>query len=315
MTKLVTNAKFNPDNVILSDAKTGKIPTQTGELILKKVVDDSLVTKLGRYEEMDALEKTFGYFAEGPGAYWVNEGEKIQTSKAKWLTVKMQAHKIGVIIPVSKEFLKFTVADFFERYKPDIAEAFQAKFDQSVLFGADDSPFPKGISVFERAESSGNIITKSDNTYMDINDLMALVEDGDHEAQALATTRGFNKFLRGSLDGNGLPIFNGPRDGATAETLGMPIVYGNKKSWDKEKSLAITGDFDNLIYGIPQGMEYSVSEDATLSTIVGEDGAPINLFERDMMALKATMYAAFLTVQDDAFAALKPAGKPAGAEA
>ena len=99
MTKLVTNAKFDPENVILSDAKTGEIPTQTGELILKKVVDDSLVTKLGKYEEMDTLEKTFGYFAEGPGAYWVNEGEKIKTSKAKWLTVKMQAHKIGVIIP------------------------------------------------------------------------------------------------------------------------------------------------------------------------------------------------------------------------
>ena len=62
-------------------------------------------------------------------------------------------------------------------------------------------------------------------------------------------------------------------------------------------------------------MEYSISEDATLSTIVGEDGQPINLFERDMIALKATMYAAFLTVQDDAFAALKPAGEPAGAEA
>lgn len=314
MAKLVTNAKFDPDNVLLSDALTGDIPEEKGELILKKVVDDSLVTKLGKYEQMNSLRKTFGYFAEGPGAYWVNEGEKIQTSKPKWLTMTMEAHKLGVIIPVSKEFLNYTLPDFFEEKKKDIAEAFQAKFDQCVLFGADDSPFPKGISVFERAETSGNIITKSDNTYMDINDLMALVEDGDHEAQALATTRGFNKFLRGSLDGNGLPIFNGPRDGATAETLGMPIAYGNKLSWDKEKALAITGDFDNLIYGIPQGMEYAISQDATLTTIVGEDGAPINLYERDMLALRATMYVAFLTVQDDAFAALKPAGEPVGSE-
>ena len=34
-----------------------------------------------KYEEMDEKEKEFEYFAKGPGAYWVGEGEKIQTSK------------------------------------------------------------------------------------------------------------------------------------------------------------------------------------------------------------------------------------------
>lgn len=312
MPKLQTKATFNPDNALLSDAKTGNVPEEQGELVIKQVVDGSLVTKLAKYEPMTKLRKKFTYLAEGPGAYWVSEGEKIQTSKAKWLQVEMEAHKLAVILPVSNEFLSYTVSDFFSIMKPKIAEAFQAKFDKSVLFGGDDSPFPKGTSVFERATTEGNIITQTDSPYKDINDLMALIEDADLEPQAIATTRSYNKDLRGAVDTRNLPIFNGPREGVTGEVLGLPVAYGNRKAWDKKKAVALTGDFDNLFYGIPQGIEYKILEEATLTTVVGEDGKPINLAERDMVGLRATMYVAFLTVKADAFAALKP---KAGAEA
>lgn len=306
MAKLQTNAKFNPDTVLLSDMKTGDVPAEQAEIILKKVVDQSLVTKLAKYEPMNALRKKFNYLAEGPGAYWVNEGEVIQTSKSKWLQIEMEAHKLGVIIPVSKESLKYSVTDFFNLHKKEIQDAFQIKFDKSVLFGGADSPFPKGTSVFERATTEGNIVEQTTSPYQDINNLMALIEDADLEPQAVATTRRYNKDLRGAVDTRGLPIFNGPRDGVTPDVLGLPIAYGNGKSWDKKKAVAIVGDFDNLRYGIPQGIEYSISEDATLTSIVGENDKPINLFERDLIALKATMYVAFLTVKADAFAALKP---------
>lgn len=312
MPKLQTKATFNPETVLLSDAMTGEIPEEQGQLVIKQVVDDSLVTKLAKYEPMTKLRKEFTYLAEGPGAYWVNEGEVIQTSKAKWLNVTMEAHKLAVILPVSNEFLKYTVSDFFAQMKPKIAEAFQAKFDKSVLFGGVDSPFPKGISVFERAETEGNIITQTDSPYKDINDLMALIEDADLEPQAIATTRSYNKDLRGALDGRNLPIFNDARQGVTADVLGLPIAYGNRKAWDKDKAVALTGDFDNLFYGIPQGIEYKILEEATLTSIVGENNKPINLAERDMVGLRATMYVAFLTVKADAFAALKP---KAGAKA
>ena len=76
---------------------------------------------------MTKPKKTFTYLAEGPGAYWVSEGEKIQTSKAEWLTATMEAKKLGVILPVSKEFLTYTVSDFFAQMREAIAEAFYAQ--------------------------------------------------------------------------------------------------------------------------------------------------------------------------------------------
>ena len=54
-------------------------------------------------------------------------------------------------------------------------------------------------------------------------------------------------------------------------------------------------------------MEYKISEDATLTTAKGEDGAEINLFERDMVALRVTQQVGFMTLTDDAFAAITPA--------
>src|SRR5690554_164031 len=148
---------FNPANVLLQDAKTGKIPSEQGELVLKEFLTQSAVTQLAKPEVMTKPVKEFTYLAEGPGAYWVGEAERIQTSKATWLTARMEAKKLGVILPVSKEFLKYTVKDFFAQMGPAIAEAFYTKFDQAALFG-NDSPYAAGVSVWENVEASGNEI-------------------------------------------------------------------------------------------------------------------------------------------------------------
>ena len=96
---------FNPDNVTMYEHKDGTIPEKYNQLILKDIMNGSKVMQLAKYEEMDSKEKKFEYFAKGPGAYWVGEGEKIQTSKPQWMQATMVAKKLGVIVPCSREFL------------------------------------------------------------------------------------------------------------------------------------------------------------------------------------------------------------------
>ena len=303
---------FNPDNALMMDARTGEIPTEQGTLILKDFMTNSVTAQLAQYEEMNAPRKEFTYLAEGPGAYWVGEGEKIETSKATWMTAEMEAKKLGVILPVTKEFLNYTVRDFFNQMRPAIAEAFYTKFDQAVLFG-NDSPYATGVSVWENIQASGNTIElgSGENLYIDLNDLLALVEDGDNDPNGFTTTRRFRKDLRGAVDSQNMPIFNETTQGAPANLLGLPVGYVDGKAWDYDKAHLLTGDWQYARYGILQGIEYSVSEDATLTTIVDENGDPINLFERDMFALRATMHIGFMTLKEDAFAALVPPA-PAG---
>ncbi|WP_438421639.1 phage major capsid protein [Bacillus siamensis] len=299
---------FNPNNALMQDSVNGKVPTEQGTLVLKEFMTQSAVTKLAKYEEMNKPEKEFTYLASGPGAYWVGEGERIQTSKAQWLTTKMISKKLGVIIPVSKEFLRYTIADFFTQMRPAIAEAFAIKFDQAALFGV-DSPFGKGVSVFEKIKESGNTIALNSlgNLYDELNGVTALVEEADKDVNGFTTTRRFRQKLRGTKDGNGLPIFNDATGGATPQALGLPIGYVDSKSWDYEKAALLAADWNYTRYGIPQGMEYKISEDATLTTIVDADGNPINLYERDMVALRVTQQVGFMTLTDDAFAAITPA--------
>lgn len=298
---------LTPANVLLQDAKTGSIPMEQGTLVLKEFMANSAVAQLAKYEEMNKPKKKFTYLAEGPGAYWVSETERIQTSKATWLQAEMEAKKLGVIIPVSKEFLNYTVADFFNEIRSAIAEAFYKKFDHAALFGT-ESPYAAGTSVLERITASGNSVEQGStaNLYTDLNGVLALLEDGDHDFNGLVTTKSFRKDLRGTLDNNNLPIFNDTNGGAPSQVLGQPIGYAAKASFDTKKAIALAGDWDMARYGILQNIEYAISEEATLTTIQDELGNPINLFERDMFALRATLHIGFLTLKEDAFAALTP---------
>ncbi|MFJ9462145.1 phage major capsid protein [Viridibacillus arvi] len=297
---------FNPANVLLQDAKTGSIPTEQGTLVMKEFMANSVVAQLAQYEPMTKPKKQFTYLAGGPGAYWVGEAERIQTSKAEWLTATMETKKLGVIIPASKEFLRYSVSDFFNQMKPAIAEAFYTKFDQAALFGV-ASPYASGTSIFERITAAGNTIARgsTDNLYTDLNGLLALVEDGDHDPNGYTTTRKFRQHLRGAVDAQKQPIFNETTAGAPAQVLGLPVGYVDGKAWDGTKADLLTGDWKYARYGILQGIEYAISEDATLTTVTA-DGAPVNLFERDMFALRATMEIGFMTLKEDAFAALTP---------
>ncbi|MBW3114193.1 phage major capsid protein [Bacillus sp. MCCB 382] len=298
---------FNPDNVLLQDAVTGEVPSEQGSLMLKDFMTQAAITQLAKYEPMSKPVKKFTYLADGPGAYWVGEGERIQTSKATWLEAEMKTKKLGVIIPVSKEFLRYTVSDFFAQMRPAIAEAFAIKFDQAALYGT-GSPFGSGVSVFEKIQASGNTVELNSlgNLYDELNSVMALVEDGDKDVDGFTTVRKFRKNLRGAKDVNGNLLFNDANGGAASQLLGLPVGYVNSKSFDSSKAELLAGDWDYARYGILQNIEYKISEDATISTIQDELGNDINLFERDMFALRATMHVGFMTLADDAFAALTP---------
>jgi HK97 family phage major capsid protein len=298
---------YTPANVMLQDAVNGTIPSDTGTLVVNDVMQSSAIMQLAQYEEMTKPVKKFSYLADGPGAYWVDETERIQTSKATWLEAEMTAKKLGVILPVSKEFLKYTVGDFFNQMRPLIAEAFYTKFDQAALFG-NNSPYAAGVSIWEGITASGNTVARgtSPTLYQDLNALIALVEDGDNDPNGFTTTKRFRQHLRGAVDSNNKPIFNTENQGAANQVLGLPVGYTDGRSWDAVKAELITGDWSKARYGILQGIEYAISTDATLTTITASDGAPVNLFERDMFALRATMHIGFMTLKDDAFAALTP---------
>lgn len=291
---------FNPDNVMVHERKDGSIPDAQNGLILQEVIENSKIMQLGVYEEMTEKEKNFEYFAEGPGAYWVGETEKIQTSKPTLLQATMRAHKLGVIIPVSREYLHYSVSNFFEVMRPKIAEAFYLKFDEAGILNV-NNPFAQ--SVDEAATEAGNVVSGPIN-FENILNLQDALYAADEEANAIVSKVQNNTALRGSVDANNVSLFdrqNGTLDGITTVNL---------KSAEMERGTLYAGNFDHLRYGIPYNITYQISEEAQLSTITNEDGSPVNLFEQEMVALRATMDVAMMITKDGAFAKLTAGDAP-----
>ncbi|CAC5511003.1 TPA: phage major capsid protein [Staphylococcus aureus] len=297
----VKSQVFNPDNVMMHEKKDGTLMNEFTTPILQEVMENSKIMQLGKYEPMEGTEKKFTFWADKPGAYWVGEGQKIETSKATWVNATMRAFKLGVILPVTKEFLNYTYSQFFEEMKPMIAEAFYKKFDEAGILNQGNNPF--GKSIAQSIEKTNKVI-KGDFTQDNIIDLEALLEDDELEANAFISKTQNRSLLRKIVD----PETKERIYDRNSDTLdGLPVV--NLKSSNLKRGELITGDFDKLIYGIPQLIEYKIDETAQLSTVKNEDGTPVNLFEQDMVALRATMHVALHIADDKAFAKLVPADK------
>ena len=255
---------------------------------------------------LQSKEKEFEYFAKGPGAYWVGEGEKIQTSKPQWMKVKMVAKKLGVIVPCSREFLHYKMSDFFEKMKPRIAEAFYQKFDEAAILNL-DNPFPQ--SVEESVTTASNVVAGG-ITYDNILALEDLLNDEDYDVNAFISTRKNRSTLRNVHRIENGVIVESLYDRGANTIDGQPVA--DLKSLEKGNLYA--GDFDYMYYGIPFGMSYKIDESAQLSTIVNEDDTPVNLFEQELAALRVTMDVAFMIVKDEAFAKIEKLGGIIGSD-
>lgn len=295
---------WDPDNVTVYENKDGTIPKKYNELILKEVMEGSKVMQLAKYEEMDEKEKEFQYFAKGPGAYWVGEGEKIQTSKAQWLTCKMVAKKLGVIIPCSREFLHYKMSDFFEEMRPRIAEAMYQKFDNAALLNL-ENPFPQSLE--ESATSAGHTVSGG-ITYDNILAMEDALSEEDYDINAFVSTKKNRSMLRNVHKIENGVVVESLYDRSNDTLDGYPVV--NLKALEKGNLYA--GDFDYMYYGIPYAMSYKVDESAQLSTIENADGTPVNLFEQELVALRVTMDVAFMIVKDEAFVKLEAGASELG---
>lgn len=286
---------FNPDNVMMHEQLNGTVLNDFNAPIVDEILENSKVFQLGQVQDMNGKsEKNFTFWADKPGAYWVGEGRKIQTTKPTTVSAQLKSNKVGVIILASREYLNYTYKEFFEVMKPQIAEAVYKKIDDAVILGV-DNPFEKSIDSVVEAE--GNVVVGEING----ENVFALVDtlyDNDVEPNAFISKAQNKSLLRGAVDVQDNALY----DRASNTIDGIQAV--DLKSSSMEKGTLYAGDFDKLFFGVPYPMTYEISTQATLSTITNEDGSDVNLYEQELVALRVTMDVATLIADDNAFAKL-----------
>lgn len=289
----------------MKDELEGFVPKEQATEIIKKVARGSSVMRLSKLENMTSETKKFPVMTSGAGAYWVGEGERISTSGVTWIFPEVKAKKLAVIIPVTKEKLEDTTIDVFTELQDSIAEAFYQAFDKAAIFGQ-NSPF--ATSILGGIDSVGAEVVDNSSVNLDLSasDVMAKVEDAGYEVDGWAASIGLKNRLRKLRDSSGAPIYIDGND--QTELYNQPIEFVRNGAWDKEKALAIAGEWKYSIVGVRDGISYEILKEATLQGTLDADGKPLSLAEQDMVAIKATMRIGYLCVKPEAFAALIPSG-------
>ena len=286
---------FNPDKVLLSQKKDGTFIDAHEVEILKGLRDTSAVIELGKYVEMDGQAKNFSFITGSGGAYWVGEGEKIKSEKGELVEATLVSKKLAKNIVVSREYLNFTWSDFFEEYKDSIIESFQQTIDEAVIKGI-NNPFAQSI---ESAVTKNGKVVEGDINFTNVLSAFDHVYDAKTKPNAVVSTLPNRSALRNAVDATGNAVFN-----AIDETLDGVRVEDVDSV---EKGELYVGNFDYVYYGIPRGIEFHILTEGQITDIKGSDGQPINLGERQLIALQPTLHFGALIVKDDAFAKVTPA--------
>lgn len=291
------------DSGFLRDNLAGFVPQEVSFDIIQNVVQTSAVLRLSNVAVMNSESKKFSVLKNSLGAYWVEESSRLSTATPEWEFPEITAKKLGVIVPVTREKNEDAVINVFREVQPQIVAAFNKAIDEACLFGI-GSPFASSIFSVATANSMAVEFGTNAKLDLDISDVMALVEAKGYDVDGFVSNIAFKNSLRKLRDGNGNQLYV---QGVDQETLySLPIEFCRNGSWNATKALCIAGNWDYSVVGIRSDISYEVLREATLTTVTMSDGAPLNLAERDMIALKATMRIGFVPVKGDAFALLTP---------
>lgn len=305
--------KFNPDTVLLSETLGKEITSEyITDLFTDELVKTSKVIQLGQKVEMDGKMVRKGVeLGQLTDAYFVGEGQKIGTAKVQAKSYVLEARKLAVILPVTEEVLNYTWTDYFESIKDKIVDLFNKKIDGAAFLGLYDNPF--GANVLASAKAASNVVSGD----ITLDNIYAVEDTPEKEPNAFVGHRTINRTLRSIRDNvnGGQHIFEKPANpNATGELDGLP--YAQLQLQDGQTYPAgtlLTGNFNGLVYGIPNGtnLRLKIADQATLSKVQNNgtlDSGDVHLFEQDMQALRAIFEIAVAIPNNEAFAAIQPAG-------
>ena len=303
---------FNPDTVLLSESLGKEITSEyITDLFTDALVQSSKVIQLGQKVEMEGKMVRKGVeLGELTDAYFVGEGQKIGTAKVKANSYVLEARKIAVILPVTEEVLNYTWTDYFETIKDKIVDLFNKKIDGAAFLGLHENPF--GNNVLAAAKAASNVV-KGD---ISLENIYAVEDTSEKEPNAFVGHRTINRTLRGIRDdvNGGQHVFTKPANpNATGELDGLPYAQLQLQSGQTYPAgTLLTGNFNGLVYGIPNGtnLRLKIADQATLSKVqnTGTTTGDVHLFEQDMQALRAIFEIAVAIPNNEAFAAIEPAG-------
>jgi len=222
-------------------------------------------------------------------AAWVAESAEKPVSHATLSNKSMTPYKLAVIETFSMEFRRDLPTLYGELVRR-LPNALAKKFDETVLGGTAPG---SGFDVLTAAPA---LTVDGTGTYADLVAVYSAIAAAGGDLTAWLASPAFRATLLASVDGFGRPLFtNSPNtDNTVGQLLGAP-VYGTRRALKASTTLgddvAVAGDFaGSAIFGTVEGVQVDVSDQAT----VNDGGTQVNLWQRNMFAVRAEIEIGFV---------------------
>ena len=268
-----------------------ELPTEVSSQIIQKAQENSAVMSLATKIALPGWGLTIPVITSDPEAEWVTE-TGVKPVKNPGLDKKvMQAYKLAVIVPFSNEFRR-DANNLYNALVRRLPLALANKFDGTVFHGAaPGSNFDTFAAVTAQDLST--------NAYQGLVDADMDIADHDGILNGFVIAPKGRGILLSATDDNKRPLFiNSVAEGAIPMILGQR-TYNSKAAYKAAAGqspavVGYAGDWSQAMYGIVDGVNVSISEEATLTTTNGQgQTVNINLWQQNMFAVRAEIEVGF----------------------
>lgn len=270
------------------------LPAEVSAEIITKVQEESAIMRLAKPINLPGRGLTIPVIAGDPEANWVDETNAKPVSNPTLSQKNMKGYTLAVIVPFSNQFKRDAQALYAEIVSR-LPKVLGNKFDATIFHGT-----APGTGFDVLTGSTAETISGTGKSFY-----KALVNSDVAIAAAGYAVNGYamSPQARGEMllaeDNNKRPLFvNNVAEGGIPRLLGQPVyytrgVYGAGDATNPDV-LGVAGDWTQARYGIVQGVDVSISDQATLTI----SNAQVNLWERNMFAIRAEIEVGFIATAD-----------------
>lgn len=292
------------------------LPTEVSADIWQSAIEQSAVLSLAQRTDLPGTGKSIQTITGDPVADWVDETDEKPVSRPSLGSKSMTPYKLAVIVPFSNEFRRDFARLYGELVKR-LPAALGAKLDATVFHGTAPG------SNFDVLTNATKIAVGGDDPYAGFVEADAEVALNGALIDGYAMAPQARPLLLGARDGFNRPLFTpgvGSRD--IVGPLGAPIRFHKAVykagTGGAANVIGFAGDWSSALVGIVQDVTVDISDQATLTEYVddgngGTEAQHINLWQRNMFAVRAEMEVGFIVKDVDHFVALTDEDRDEGA--
>lgn len=263
------------------------LPVDISKEIIAKAQESSAIMSLARKVKLPGRGAAIPVITTDPEAAWVGETGSKPVANPGLATKILRAYKLAVIVPFSNEF-KRDLDGLYGELVNRLPNALGKKFDQTV-FGIVEKPGSDfdnfaAVTVQEIGTNAydGLVAAKTD----------IAVNGGQVNGYAISPQGEGTLLLQ--KDSTGRPIFIDSIAAGSVPTILGARTKITKAAYDADHNIVgFAGDWTQALWGTVEGVQISISEEATLTYTENMETKTINLWQQNMFAVRAEIEVGF----------------------